>query len=225
MTEGFRVLGSRDSRGGGERRIVAYSLDPQTLAVSDIAGDAEELFGFPREEWRRPDFFMDHLHPDDRTAARAFRRDWVRDRRSHELQYRLIDAAGRVRWVHDILEVRADGRGGQDMRGVLLDITQRIAGDSDVSKALRLRDELLRIVAEELARPVRTISGYGDMLGRHLSAQHDHVGSDYAIGIREGVQRLDAVIARLLRVAQSGEMSLDEMNESLAAIRMPRASE
>ena len=225
MREGFRVLGSRDARGSGSPRILAYRLDPQTLAVTDIAGDAEELFGFPREEWRRPGFFHEHLHPDDLDAARAFRREWERDRRSHELQFRLIDAAGRVRWMHEILEVRDDGPGGLEIRGVLVDITRRVAGDSEVSKALRLRDELLRIVAEELAQPVRTIAGYGDMLGRHLSAQRDDVGSDYAIGVRDGAQRLDAVIARLLRVAQSGEMSLDEMTESLAAIRMPRDNE
>ncbi len=189
------------------------------MAVVEIAGDAEEVFGFPREEWRRPDFLQAHLHPDDRASARAFSCARGRDLRSHELQYRLIDATGSVRRVRDILEVRDDGQGSRELRGVLIDITQRTAGGCELAKALRLRDTLLRIVTEELAQPVRTISGYGDMLGRHLSAQRDDVGSDYAIGIREGVQRLDAVIGRLLRVAQSGAMSLDEMTDSLAAIR------
>lgn len=219
MTEGFRVLRTRDARSVHAPRIVAYRLDPETLAITDIAGNAEALFGFSRDEWRRREFFHEHLHPDDRHAARDFCRAWAKDRRSHELQYRLVDAAGRVRWVHDILEVHRRADGTEEILGVLIDITQRIAGDSDISKALRLRDELLRIVAEGLAQPVRTIGAYGDMLGRHLATQRDDVGSDYAIGVREGVQRLDAVIGRLLRVAQSGTMSLDEMTESLAAIR------
>lgn len=224
MTDGFRVLDSRGASGDGAQRILAYRLDPQTLAIIDIAGNAEELFGFPREEWRHPGFFPEHLHPDDREAARAFRRVWAQDRRSHELQFRLIDAAGRVRWVQEILEVGDDGQGGPEIRGVLVDITRRVAGDSEVSKALRLREELLRLVAREMAEPVRAVATYGDMLGRHLSAQRDDVGSDYAIGIRDAVQRLDAVIGRLLRVAQSGEMSLDEMTETLAAIRSDRRS-
>ena len=219
---GFRAFEGDGVGASGARRIVAYRLDPGTLAVCELAGDRDELFGYPAEEWGRPDFWIEHLHPDDRDPARAFWLDWARNRRSHEMQYRVIDPAGRVLWIHDIIEVAPGADGDHEIRGVLVDITERVAREAEAGQALRLRDELLRIVGEELAQPVRTISAYAELLGRHLSAQRDDVGSDYAIAVRGGVQRLEALLARLMRLAQGGGMSLAEMAQSLGEIRASR---
>jgi hypothetical protein len=65
---------------------------------------------------------------------------------------------------------------------------------------------------------VRAISVFGEMLERHLAAQRDDVGSDYAVGLREELERLDTMLGQLMRIAQGG-MSIEEMNAALAAIR------
>lgn len=215
-TSGFRVY----TAGAESSRIVAYRLHPDTLAISELSGGGD-LFGFPPETWRRPEFWEDCMHPDDRPAAQAFWTAWDRDRVSHELRYRLVTPAGRTIWVHDICDVRMT-ENGQEIRGVLVDITERVAREAEIGNAMRLRDELLRIVLEELAQPLRAISSYGEMLGRHLSAQEDDVGSDHVVGIRGGVQRLDELLSRLLRVAQGGELKLEELTASLSAIRGKR---
>ena len=221
MAAGFRVFEGHGARAGAGSGIVAYRADPATMALSEIEGGTDELFGFPPEEWRRPGFWLERLHPDDREAAGEFCRSLRRQPRSHEAQYRFFDPDGRLRWLHDIVEVRGCD-GGRAVRGVLVDITDRIAGEPDTGRAQRLRDELMRIVAGELARPLRAISGFAEMLGRHLSAQRDDLGSDHAIGIIEGVQRLDGLLARLMRVAQAEDATVDEMIDGLAQIRDPQ---
>lgn len=211
----FRVLVDDVTQITGVPWIVSYRLDPQTLAVTEISGDAVELLGFPPEAWCHPHFFTEKMHPDDRAAAHDFCRAFQGDRRSQELQYRLIDAAGRVRWVHEIIRVRDGGENGIEIRGVLVDITGRVAAERNLRKALRLREEIQRIVAEELAQPVRTIGSFCDLLGRHLSAQQDDVGSDYALGIRESIQRLDTLAAGLLRQANAGAAGVEEIGDGL----------
>lgn len=219
---GFRVLAT-DRDGHRGRGAVTYRLDPLSCRFAEVCGDAEALLGFPLDEWCRPGFWLGRLHPDDREAAEAFCRSWSRDRHSHDAQYRMIDAAGRVVRVHDIVQVRDRGA-CQEIRGVIIDMADRMQSEGEAGLALRLQEQLLRIAAEELTRPVREISACAELLERHLAAQRDDVGGDHAIGIRSGVQRLDALLHELRLVAQGGGMSVGEIAESLSAIRAGQAT-
>ena len=214
---GFRVEG-HSPRVASDPGFVIYRLDPGTLAFSEVAGDPDRLLGFPARDWYTAGFWCGRLHPEDREAAHAFFAGWTAARRNEQLEYRVIDAAGQTVWVHQVVCVERGGNQEMTIRGVLLDITGRMAREADVERALFLKAELFRIIAEELAPPVRAISVYGDMLGRHLAAQGDDVGSDYAVGLRDGLQRLDTMLGQLMRIAQGGCMSLDEMNAGLAAL-------
>ena len=216
---GFRVLQARDQDFFAHPRTVAYRVDPVSLDFTEVSGSAERLLGFAPEQWYRPGFWHARIHPEDQEAARAFFAAWCRERREDQLEYRVLDAAGQTVWVHQIIEFGRDADGQTATRGVLMDVTERLARETEVAKALILKAELLRILAEELAPPLRAISVYGEMLERHLSVQRDDLGSDYALGLRDGVQRLDKLLVQLMRAAQSGNMSLEEMSAFLSKVR------
>jgi signal transduction histidine kinase len=236
---GFRVLEARDRGVLADPRIVAFRLDPATLDFAEVSGNAERLLGFPADEWCRPGFWYGRIHPDDHDAARAFFAAWTGMRPDilgdRQLEYRVIDAAGQTVWIHQVIELagelsakmsggaRPDARRQDAVRGVLMDVSERVAREAEVAKALILKTELLLILAEELAPPLRAISVYAEMLERHLASQRDDVGSDYALGLRDGVQRLGELMAQLMRAAQNGNMSVEEMGASLAALRAPRS--
>ncbi len=217
---GFRAFERGDAQSSAVPRFVVYRLDPATLDFSEISGSPEQLLGFSAGDWYRPRFWFGRVHPDDQEAAQAFFERWAEARRDEQLEYRVIDAAGQTVWVHQIISVGRDAYQEVAIRGVLMDVTDRVAREADVQSALFLKASLFRILAEELAPPVRAISVYGDMLERHLGAQGDDVGSDYAVGLRDGLQRLEELLSQLMRVAQSGGgLSIDEMNTSLVAVR------
>lgn len=216
---GFRVLNNPSPfTPGSPPTMVLYRLDPATLDFAEVGGSPERLLGFPRADWYRPRFWSGRIHRDDRMAVRAFFGSWAVMRQSAQLEYRVVDAAGDTVSVHHAIAVGRDAREQVAIRGVIIDITDRIARETEVEKALFLKSELFRIVAEELAPPVRAISVYCEMLERHVAAQRDDVGSDYAVGLRDELQRLDGTLGQLVRLAQNG-MSLDEMNAGLAAFR------
>ena len=200
---GFRSMGTRDPRVPGDPRFVLYRLDPATLAFTEVGGRPDRLLGFPPGDWYGARFWPGRLHPEDREAVGAFFEGLASSWRDEQLEYRVIDAAGRTVWVRQIVWVERDS-GEVAVRGILIDVTDRVARDAEVERALFLKGELFRIIAEELAPPVRAMSADGDMLGRHLSAQGDDVGSDYAVGLREGLERLDTTLGQLMRIAQSG---------------------
>jgi signal transduction histidine kinase len=214
----FRVLRGGGSQVPGDPGFVIYRLDPATLAFTEVCGNPEQLLGFPPRDWFRTRFWSGRLHPEDREAACAFFRGWASAWRDEQLEYRVIDATGRTVWVHQIICVERDTRQEVTICGVLIDVTERVAREADVETTLFLKSELFRMIVEELGPPVRAISIYGDMLGRHLSAQGDDVGSDYAVGLRDGLERLDTTLAQLMRLVQSGGASADQMNGGLGAL-------
>lgn len=215
----FRVLRVRRPQVAGGSRFVMFRLDPATLDFSAVCGNPDEMLGFPPADWYAPGFWSGRLHPEDGEAARAFFAGWGSARRDEQLEYRVIDAAGQTVWVHQILCVERDTRQQASIRGVLIDITDRKARESDVERAQFLKSEIFRMIIEELAPPVRAISVYADMLGRHLGAQGDDVGSDYAVGLRDGLQRLDTTLGQLMRIAQSGGVSADELTPGLETLQ------
>jgi PAS domain-containing protein len=216
---GFRILHRHEPFTGGDPKIVIFRLDPATLDFLEISGKPERLLGFPVAEWYRPHFWSDRIHPEDTKAVHAFFEAWAEAPRDEQLEYRAIGAAGQTVWLHQVIAVDDDAHSARVVRGVLIDVTERVARETEVEKALFLKAELFRVVTEELAPPVRAISVFSELLERHLAARRDHVGSDYALGLRDALLRLDGLLAQLVRIAQPAGMSVGEMSTRLAAMR------
>ena len=217
LSHRVRVLEKRNPYFSEDPRIVVFTLDPQTMAFTQVGGSPEALLGYPLADWLVPDFWPQRIHPEDRQAALAFCLNQTGAISDHELEYRVINADGETRWVHEIVEF---GSEPGSAKGYIMDITQRVAQEADVQGALTLRTQLLRVVAEELSQPVNEISGFSTMLERHLSAQHDDVGSDIAIGMRSGIEKLGAVLDQLREIALNGELDYEELSSALSRLRV-----
>lgn len=83
------------------------------------------------------------------------------------------------------------------------------------------KDDLLRLCTDCMAEKLKSISGYGQMLERHLSIQHDDIGSDYALAIRESIEELKTFLTIVRPVAVRDEVALEDVNEVLDALRRP----
>lgn len=205
---------------GGAPAIVQFALDPYTLCFTSVAGRAKELLGYVTEDWLKPGFWTERIHPDERQDVTSFCTEQARAATGHEIEYRMIDRAGEEIWVHQICEPASGG--GDVLPGYLMNITQRVIQQADITRVMSLRDALLQVITTELSQPINTISGYGKLLERHLSSQGDDVGSDYALGMREGIQMLNRSIARLRTAAQSEKMSFEDM---ISELSLPEVAE
>jgi diguanylate cyclase (GGDEF)-like protein/PAS domain S-box-containing protein len=110
-----------------ERMPVVVYID---LPASDytsvyVSPNAKELFGYPVDQWRRPGFFREILHPDDC--------EWVLGSQNYERtgmqsteEYRVIRSDGSEMWVRDTFLVVGD-HGGTPLyiSGLVQDITDR----------------------------------------------------------------------------------------------------
>ena len=77
---------------------------------------------------------------------------------------------------------------------------------SEFERALAVitaKQDILETVANNLNHVTRTMSGYAEMLERHLSIQDDIVGSEYALGVRGELEQLHTLLFHLRAIARN----------------------
>src|SRR5207247_387154 len=75
---------------------IVWEVDAATWRTIYVSHAAEKILGYPVERWyTEGDFWLSHLHPDDRVRFLTMRLEPA-SRADHELEYRMIAADGRV---------------------------------------------------------------------------------------------------------------------------------
>ena len=105
---------------------IVWEADAQTFAFSFVSDQAESILGYPAETWLAdPAFWKDHLHPEDRDSAVQFCLQATAEKRSRDLEYRMIAADGSVVWLRDLATVVVESGRASRLRGVMVDIRER----------------------------------------------------------------------------------------------------
>ncbi len=131
---------------------IVWEADARTFHFTYVSPQAERLLGYPVARWlEEPDFWVRHLHPEDRSRAVSFCRAATERCEDHEFEYRMIAADGRVVWLHDVVTVvKKNGRPLQ-LRGVMVDVTDRRAAQAERERLL----ERVRLQAQLMERVLR----------------------------------------------------------------------
>jgi PAS domain S-box-containing protein len=124
---------------------IVWEADAQSFAFSFVSPQAEHMLGYPLARWTtEPTFWKDHIHPDDREWATNFCINATRAKRPHDFEYRMVAADGRIVWLHDVVTVVVENDQPVQLRGVMLDITERKRAE----EALKESEERYRVLVE-----------------------------------------------------------------------------
>jgi diguanylate cyclase (GGDEF)-like protein/PAS domain S-box-containing protein len=113
---------------------IVWEADAQTFVFTFVSRKAESLLGYPAEAWHAPGFWVEHLHPEDRTWAPEYCAACTGRLEPHRFEYRMIAADRRVVWVDDIITVVSEGGKPVLLRGLMIDITARKEAEIEVRR-------------------------------------------------------------------------------------------
>lgn len=137
---------------------IVWEADPQTHTATFISFQAQRILGYPASEWMNSKtFWLDHLHPEDRMAALKYYESCKTHGEAKDFEYRFIAADGRVVWIHDFVSVVMENGKAANMRGVMVDVTERRNAEAE----LRKREDRFRLLIENASDIVTVINAEG----------------------------------------------------------------
>lgn len=104
-------------------QAIPWELDLSTWRFTFVGPQIEGLLGYPRDAWYEENFWVEHMHPDDRTWAPLFCKEASKRQQDHEFEYRMSAADGRVLWIRDYVNVVSDEQGPHTLSGFMFDVT------------------------------------------------------------------------------------------------------
>jgi PAS domain S-box-containing protein len=151
---------------------VVWRRDAKSHQFSFVSSQAEKILGYPPQQWiENPNFWEEHIHPDDRSWVLAYGEKEVEHKRNHEFDYRMLASDGRTIWMRNIVRVMLENDEPKELIGVMIDLTERKKAEDEIRQSrerLRALSAHLQFVREQerikIAREVH------DDLGQVLSA-------------------------------------------------------
>lgn len=181
--------------------------------------------------------WVEAAHPDDREGmVRAIEETLNGTQGIYRMEYRVLDAAGNVRWL-EALGRATYANDGRPMRlnGISLDITERKALEGELQRAKAIAEEaslaktrFLAAASHDLRQPIQSMLLFTSSLGAHV---HDPEGTDKLRHLERSMDALKGLLDSLLDVSRldAGQISpqiedfsletlLEEIRTSYAAI-------
>lgn len=141
--------------------LIVWEAEADPLKFYSVSSQAEAMLGYPCSRWlNEPEFWQEHLHPDDRDGALEFCQRSTREGRDHTFEYRMIASDGRHVWIHDVVRFAVDPVRGAILRGTMTDVTLRKNSQAE----LRTTEERFQRFVETLSEVVYALDSEGKFI-------------------------------------------------------------
>ena len=238
-------------------QVIRHSEERYRTLVANIPGvvyrcglDADRTMEFISDEIQslsgyRPEDFIGNnvrsyaslIHPEELPAVESDILAAVQEDRPFVLEYRVVDAQGRIHWVYEKGQAHCDSQGEvQWLDGVVLDISDKKQAENELhsyqthleqivaQRTAELQDVVGELeaftysVSHDLRAPLRVINGFSDALLQDCAAELSDEGKDYLRRIRTGSERMGALIGDLLMLSRISRKELKRADVDLSAI-------
>ncbi|AKQ69386.1 Chemotaxis protein methyltransferase CheR [Myxococcus hansupus] len=189
---------------------IVWEADPSFRFVF-VSKQAERLLGYPVERWlEEPQFWVDHLHPEDRHWAPDFCMSAVQQCLPHEFEYRMLAADGRTVWLRDIVTVQSEEGRARRLHGIMVDVTEQRSAQERLEHTVSLLEATLDSTADGLLVVDRDgrVTAYNRQFKRlwGLSTMQDCMQDAALLNkLREQIKDPEPFLARLRALYETPE--------------------
>ncbi len=122
---------------------ILWEYDVLSNRWAYMAPQSERILGYRPEEWTDLQFWIDHVHQDDRDWATKYCAEHTARGESHEFEYRFLKKDGGVIWVRDVVSVALQDDLPVTTRGFMFDVTERRKAEEALRDAEKMNSSLL----------------------------------------------------------------------------------
>ncbi len=210
---------------------IFWEADAATLQLTFLSGGASDIFRQQVQAWlSEPRGWGDHIVAEDRQTALAALRSAVAGGGDESLEYRASTAGGIV-WLRDMIHLVRDAQGSVvQLRGLMVDVTERKRAEQalrrserkyseafrrerEATQRLRALDEMKNTFLEAVSHDLRT--PLTSILGSALTLEQ--AGPSIATDDAQDLVRRIAANARKLERLLSDLLDLDRLQRGIIA--------
>jgi len=104
-----------------------------------VSKKVEQILGYTSEEWLgNPNFWIEHVHPDDRAWTLEYCTEKCKEHLNHEFEYRMICKDGSVIWLRDMVNIVFQKGKATSLHGIMIDITKSKNAENDLNSSFDL---------------------------------------------------------------------------------------
>ncbi|HKY90362.1 MAG TPA: ATP-binding protein [Nevskiaceae bacterium] len=204
-------------------RMSFWTLDAGTRAMT-VGPDFRRIMALPADAAVDVSLAESHVLKGDRAAVHEAIDAALAHGRSFDLDFRVPNPDGTIRWVNAKGMSVARQDGSTRVIGVVSDVTGRMQAQEEreqllnreqeartlAEAATRARDQFLAIVSHELRSPLSGIQSWTHVLESHIGQQASPALRRAIAGVRTGVEQQVRLIDDLLDATRimSGKLSL-----------------
>lgn len=221
---------------------VFWEADASSLGFSFIGGRVEEMLGVGASAWPEEGrTWGQHIDAEDREATLEACKATIASGKDRSLEYRLDTPGGRTTWVRDVVHVVRGAQGARELRGLMVDITERrraeqalresergyfqaLRREREATQRLRHLDDMkntfLEAVSHDLRTPLTSILGFALTLEGAGPELRPDEALDLVARIAVNARKLERLLGDLLDLdrLQRGIIAPQRRPTDLAAL-------
>jgi len=183
---------------------IVWEFDLETMTSTFVSKKIEHLLGYSVQDFLEiPDFWEDHIHPEDREYAIALSAKESKNYTNHVYEYRMISKTGKVVWIRDIMNYIFEDGKPVISRGIMIDITIMKEAENDLNTSLKL-------VTEQNKR----LLNFSYIVSHNLRSHTSNIESIlYLIESAESEDERNEMMPLLKSVSKSLDETMEHLNE------------
>ncbi len=221
---------------------VFWEAHAPTLEFTFLGGRADEMLGRGASEWPSAGVtWGEHVAEADRAAATAACQEAIAQGADRSIDYRVVGPDGRMVWMRDVVHIVRGSHGPRELRGLMVDITERKRAEQalrsseqkyseafrrerEATQRLRNLDEMkntfLEAVSHDLRTPLTSILGSALTLESRGTDLAPADALDLVGRIAANARKLERLLADLLDLdrLQRGIVAPQRRPTDLAAL-------
>jgi PAS domain S-box-containing protein len=174
-----------------------------------VAPQVTRILGYPPEAWTGVQFWVDHIHPEDRAWARDYCFECASRGEPHTFEYRFLRPDGSIAWLRDEVSVEMESGRPVRLRGFMIDITERKQAEEQIEQyAAELErsnedlEQFAYVVSHDLREPARMVNGFLELLESQYGDQLAPKAREYVDYAADGARRMQEMIRGLLDLSR-----------------------